>query len=123
AISEVNPPRPSPHRCMSWLVRPVLLMTVVLALPLVGALLWAAPLGEWIAAFQADPPSRVELAGLVVLLLAGDILLPVPSSPLITLAGAQLGWLWAALAAWVGLTLGGAVTVWAARRWGQSLVE
>ncbi len=108
---------------MSRLARPVLFLTVVLALPLVGAALWAAPLAEWVAAIRADPPGRAEVAGLLVLLLAGDIVLPVPSSPLITLAGAQLGWAWAAAAAWTGLTLGGAITVGAARRWGQPLVE
>lgn len=100
-----------------------LLATIVLALPLAGAAMWASPLGEWVAPFRADPPGPAELAGLLVVLLAGDIVLPVPSAPLITLAGAEIGWLWAAVAAWTGLTLGGVATVWAARCWGQPLVE
>lgn len=44
--------------------------------------------------------------GLVVGLLAGDVLLPVPSSIVSAAAGAALGWKLAAAAIWVGMTLG-----------------
>ena len=108
---------------MPRLARLLLLITIMLALPLLGVALFAAPLGEWVAALRTDPPGPLPLAGLVVLLLGGDIVLPVPSLPLITLAGAALGWLWAAIAAWLGLTLGGAATLMIARRWGQGAVE
>jgi uncharacterized membrane protein YdjX (TVP38/TMEM64 family) len=91
---------------MPKLLRPLLIVTLVAALPLVAGLPLAPSLAGWYADFQQSPPGRGTLVGIVVLLLAGDILLPVPSAPLITLAGAHLGWPLTAMAAWAGLTLG-----------------
>lgn len=113
---------------MPKLVRPLLIMTVIVALPLVGAALLAGPLGmfslgDWVAELRTTPPERGELLALLVLLLAGDILLPVPSAPAITLVGAYAGWPAAALAAWVGLTLGGGIALLVTRVLGQSVVE
>lgn len=44
--------------------------------------------------------------GLIVALLTGDVVLPVPSSVISTFAGAAFGWKLAALIIWIGMTLG-----------------
>ena len=49
---------------------------------------------------------RENLVSLVIAALALDVLLPIPSSMVGTLAGAALGLIWGAMAIWVGLTLG-----------------
>jgi uncharacterized membrane protein YdjX (TVP38/TMEM64 family) len=63
-------------------------------------------------AAQALTEARREPAaviGLIVVLLALDAVLPIPSSVVSTFAGVALGWGWGAAAVWVGATLGGLV--------------
>lgn len=60
------------------------------------------------------PP--VPLIGVVIGLLMADILLPVPSSSIITYAGANLGILLGTVASWIGLTAGACLGFAAARR-------
>ncbi|MEM9186797.1 MAG: VTT domain-containing protein, partial [Planctomycetota bacterium] len=54
------------------------------------------------------------------LVLALDVVLPVPSGPLNTLAGAQLGAGLATLVCWVGMTAGAVIAFAATRRWGAA---
>lgn len=61
---------------------------------------WGAAL---LAATRAHP---LAAALLIVSLLAGDVLLPVPSSAINALAGALFGWAAGAALIWVGLGLG-----------------
>ncbi len=63
----------------------------------------------WVAEILASDPSRTVLVGLVVLAMASDILLPIPSSVVATAAGALLGLGLGALANWIGLSIGVAV--------------
>lgn len=105
------------------LLKPLLLVTFVLVLPI--ALLathgeaFAAALERW----QTDPPSRLALAAAVVGILASDVVLAVPSGPVSTLAGGELGILLGASASALGMTLGAAIAFALARRWGRPLAE
>lgn len=105
------------------LVRLVGVVTVVLLVPLVTTVVWGQ-LGEaWLGQWRGSPPSDGWIAGSLVAVLAADILLPVPSAPLITLAATQIGWLATWWWAWCGLTLGGWVAFGIARWGGPRLVQ
>lgn len=98
-------------------------VAVLLALPLLTVSLWSDPLEGWMASWRESPPPAGWLAAALVVVLAADILLPVPSGPLITLAGGHLGLAMTAAAAWVGLMLGGIAAFAITKRWGGSLAE
>ncbi|MDZ4659549.1 MAG: VTT domain-containing protein [Bythopirellula sp.] len=107
----------------SPLTKPLLLVALVLVLPLV----LLAFTGESFSAFaervKSDPPSATALFLTVVAILATDIFLPVPSGPISTLAGSQLGIVVGTSASTLGLTLGGIIAFALARRWGRPLAE
>jgi 3-dehydroquinate synthase len=102
------------------LARPLLLITIVLVVPI--ALLairgesFATQLREW----QTHPPAPQTLAALVVVILAADIVLPVPSGPISTLAGSHLGVALGTAASALGMTLGAVIAFAVARRFGAA---
>jgi membrane protein DedA with SNARE-associated domain len=87
---------------------------LVLALILVPFALWEEPINAWVARLLAPAAGRATLAALVVLLLASDVLLPIPSSFVsagaVSLLGAGQGGLTIVMgmtaAAWLGYALG-----------------
>jgi membrane protein DedA with SNARE-associated domain len=83
-----------------------LLASIVLALILVPFALGEGKLFALSRALLAAPESRALLATLVVLLLAGDLILPIPSSFVAAGAVAALGPPLGAAAIWVGMTAG-----------------
>jgi uncharacterized membrane protein YdjX (TVP38/TMEM64 family) len=101
------------------LARPLLLITIVLVVPI--ALLairgesFATQLSEW----QTHPPAPRTLAALVVAILGVDIVLPVPSGPISTLAGSHLGVALGTAASALGMTLGAVIAFAVARRFGS----
>lgn len=107
----------------SPLAKPLLLVALVLVLPLV----LLAFAGESFAAFmerlKSEPPSATVLFITVVAILATDVFLPVPSGPISTLAGSQLGLVAGTLASALGMTLGGTIAFALSRRWGRPLAE
>jgi uncharacterized membrane protein YdjX (TVP38/TMEM64 family) len=105
------------------LLRPMLPMILVLAVPLVPYFLFGTDIEVWLHAWKADPPAWPLVAAVVVGLLATDVLLPIPSSLVSTLAGSQLGSLGGAAASWVGMSLGAILGFAIARRWGPWLVR
>jgi uncharacterized membrane protein YdjX (TVP38/TMEM64 family) len=102
------------------LARPLLLITIVLVVPI--ALLairgesFATQLREW----QTRPPAPMTLAALVVAILAADIVLPVPSGPISTLAGSHLGVALGTAASALGMTLGAVIAFAVARRFARA---
>jgi uncharacterized membrane protein YdjX (TVP38/TMEM64 family) len=68
--------------------------------------LWGDSLQAAVAEFLREPASRFVFGLCGVLLLAADIVLPVPSSLVASALGAALGWLWGTAAAALGLTWG-----------------
>jgi 3-dehydroquinate synthase len=97
------------------LLKPLLLITVVLIVP-VGLLavhgeFFAQQLRQW----QSNPPPRATLAAMVVAALAADVVLPVPSGPVSTLAGSQLGVARGAVSSALGMTIGAVIAFGLAR--------
>jgi uncharacterized membrane protein YdjX (TVP38/TMEM64 family) len=101
------------------LFRTLPLMCVVLLVPIVPFLFFGGQLDQWLRGLADDPPSATATFGLIVGLLATDILLPIPSSVISTLSGWQLGWAAGTLATWIGMNLGAVIGFALARRWGQ----
>lgn len=98
---------------MRWM----LLSAVLLAIILVPFAVAGARMDAWsVAQLQALAERRMLVAMLVVALLAGDVLLPVPSSIVATAAGATLGFAGGALATTAGMVAGCALA-YAAGRW------
>lgn len=97
-------------------------MIVVLAVPLVPYFLFGAQLEAWLARWHEHPPAWPLVAATVVLLLATDVFLPIPSSVVSTLAGSQLGTFGGTLASWLGMSLGAIVGFAIARQFGPPLV-
>lgn len=108
---------------MPALVRLVGVIAIVLVVPLATTTLWYSPLEALLEGWRDDPPTTIWLAAALGAVLAADILLPVPSGPVITLAGGQLGVVTTAAAAWLGLMLGGLVAFAVAKRLGPSVTE
>ena len=106
---------------MRELFRTLPLMCVVLLVPVLPFLFFGAQVDDWLRGMSDDPPSVTITAGLVVGLLASDILLPVPSSVISTLSGWQLGWWRGTLVTWIGMNLGAVIGFVLARRWGEPL--
>jgi uncharacterized membrane protein YdjX (TVP38/TMEM64 family) len=105
------------------LLRPMLPMIVVLAVPIVPFLIFGQEgmeraLDEW----REHPPQPMIVAGAVVGLLATDIFLPIPSSLVSTLAGWQLGAVGGTAASWIGMSLGAAIGFALARQFGPAVV-
>jgi uncharacterized membrane protein YdjX (TVP38/TMEM64 family) len=101
--------------------RPLLIVTLVLAAPVVPFLLVGDRLDDWFTALFDPPPSASALWWIVVGVMASDVLLPVPSSMVSTLAGAQLGIVGGTTASWIGMTAGAMLAFGLARRFGRSL--
>ena len=74
---------------------------------------------QWVSATALPPAGRF---GVIVGLLAGDILLPVPSSAVTTWGGGVLGVGWATLASTLGMSAGAAIGFALARTLGQRFV-
>jgi uncharacterized membrane protein YdjX (TVP38/TMEM64 family) len=107
---------------MRDLLRPMLPMIVVLAIPIVPFLLWGERVEVWLETWREHPPAAPLVAAGVVLLLATDVFLPIPSSLVSTLAGSQLGAVGGALASWTGMSFGAIIGFAIARRFGPRLV-
>jgi uncharacterized membrane protein YdjX (TVP38/TMEM64 family) len=101
--------------------RPLLILTLVLAVPVLPFVLFGERLEGWFSALFDPPPSPLATWWLIAAALATDVLLPVPSSMLGTLAGAQLGIVGGTTATWTGMTVGALVGFALARRWGRPL--
>ena len=113
-LADADPP-------MRELFRTLPLMCAVLLVPVLPFLFFGGQFKDWVQDLEDNPPPRAATAGLVVGLLATDILLPVPSSVVSALAGYVLGWWRATLATWIGMSLGAAIGFALARRWGRPL--
>jgi uncharacterized membrane protein YdjX (TVP38/TMEM64 family) len=108
---------------MRRIVRPLLLTAALLLVPIVPFLVAGDRLEAWTLGWFDPPPARWLTAMLTAGVLATDIFLPVPSSVVGTLAGAQLGIAAATAAIWIGLTVGGVIGFALARRWGRPLAR
>jgi len=105
------------------LVRRLILLAALLAIPIIPFLIF----GEWFEARIADwlrqGLSPVAVSAAVFGLLAGDILLPVPSSVVTTFAGRVLGFWTGTAVAWGGMTAGAVGAFGLARSFGRPLAR
>lgn len=97
----------------------VALTVAAIAVPLVPFVLVGARLDQIVAHWLDPRPAPVVLAALEVGVLAADLLLPVPSSLVATLGGAELGVVAGTACAWLGMTLGSIAGWWLGRTAGQ----
>jgi uncharacterized membrane protein YdjX (TVP38/TMEM64 family) len=108
---------------MRELLRPMLPMIVVLAVPIIPFLLFGQERVErQLQQWRERPPPALYVSGAVIALLASDIFLPIPSSAVSTLAGWQLGAVGGSLAAWAGMSLGAVIGFALAKWFGQPVV-
>jgi 3-dehydroquinate synthase len=103
--------------------KPLLLVTLVLVLPLVLLAFVGESYKPFVARLKNDPPTATTIFIAVATILATDLVLPVPSGPVSTLAGSQLGIVAGTLASTIGMTVGGVIAFALARRWGRPLAE
>src|SRR5690348_10551855 len=108
---------------MQKLWRPLLIICLALLVPVIPFLSFGGWLEERVGAWLDPPPAPSVVALGTVAILATDILLPIPSSGVSTVAGAQLGILPATAASWLGMTLGAIGGFWLARSFGRPLAE
>lgn len=123
SVSREQPARQAPvdHRgtLMRVFIRPMIVMSLILLVPMVPFLLFGAEFESWVQQWAEQPASRPITALLIIVLLASDIFLPTPSSMISTLGGWQLGWWGGTLASWLGMTLGAVIGFALARRFGR----
>jgi uncharacterized membrane protein YdjX (TVP38/TMEM64 family) len=104
-------------------LRPWLLLTALLAgLVVVPFVLFEEAIGQALAVFAQSRPAMGAAAAVDVAALALDVVLPVPSTLVTTLAGGALGAALGTAAAWLGMTLGG-VAAYGLGRYGGSAVR
>jgi uncharacterized membrane protein YdjX (TVP38/TMEM64 family) len=104
-------------------LRPLAWIVFVLLIPILPFLLLGEPFEPWADAWRNNPPDKWIFATLVVGLLATDVLLPVPSSVVNTLAGSQLGAIPGAAICWLGMSLGAVLGFSLARYGGRPIAE
>lgn len=107
---------------MNELFRIVLVVALCLLVPVLPFLGFGSTFDARAIAWLDQSVSQAAAVGIVVGLLSGDVLLPVPSSALSMLAGVRVGIVLGTAAVWLGMTLG-AVVAFALARWpGRRLV-
>ncbi|MEX0977905.1 MAG: VTT domain-containing protein [Pirellulales bacterium] len=106
---------------MRDLLRPLLVVGLALLVPIVPFLGFGPWLEGRIEAWLDPPPPPAAVALGTVALLSTDVLLPIPSSVVSTVAGAQLGIALATLASWLGMTLGAVVGFSLAKSFGRGV--
>ena len=117
ATEDIPATASSPRRSRFWLLTTVLLVLIILpfciwgqwfeeTLSLEGARRWMESLGPW-----------AWVGGM--LLLIGDLVLPVPGTVVMSALGLVYGWFWGGVASVVGSALSGAVAYWLCRLFGH----
>jgi uncharacterized membrane protein YdjX (TVP38/TMEM64 family) len=97
-------------------VRPLVIIAVVMLVPIVPFAILGSGFEDSLQTWFRTRVSPAELASAVVLLLASDIVLPVPSSFVSTLAGFRLGIVNATCVSWFGM-MTGAIVGFGLARW------
>lgn len=106
---------------MQKLVRPTLLVTVVLLVPILPFVGFGQSMEQSIERWIERTVDPTEAAVLVAGVLATDVFLPVPSSFVSTAGGMRLGVTLGTLASWLGMTVGAAIAFGLARWFGRPL--
>lgn len=116
-----SPARSKPPR--SSVLRWTLLSLAALAIILVPFFVYEEAITAWTRQVASDGRSRQAAAAVLGLLLASDVLLPIPSSLVSTLCGFTLGAAGGAAVSWAGMTAGALFGYWLGRRGARGLVR
>ena len=108
---------------MRDLWRPLLIICLALLVPIVPFIGFGDAIDARVAAWLDPPPPPLTIALGTIVILSTDVFLPVPSSAVSTVAGAQLGIAGATAASWLGLTIGAVIGFTLARLFGRPLAE
>jgi uncharacterized membrane protein YdjX (TVP38/TMEM64 family) len=100
-----------------------MIVLVLLAVILIPFLLFENASNAEVAKWLTADRSRPAIAIAIVVILALDVFLPVPSSVVSTAAGALLGVWLGALVSTAGMTLGCVLAYWSGRKFGLPLVR
>lgn len=100
-------------------IRPMIVMSLILALPIVPFLLFGEQFTAWFERWKQQPSSVPTTAAIIIGLLASDILLPTPSSMISTFGGWYLGWWLGTIVSWIGMSLGATIGFGLAKTWGR----
>lgn len=96
----------------------IVLSLAAVAVPLIPFLLFGTRLDHAVARWLDPRPAPAVFAAFEIALLAVDLLLPVPSSMVATLGGAELGIAAGTACAWLGMTAGAVAGWWLGRTMG-----
>ena len=106
---------------MQKLVRPTLLVTVVLLVPILPFVGFGQSMEQSIEQWIERTVDPAQAAALVAGVLATDVFLPVPSSFVSTAGGMRLGVTLGTVASWLGMTVGAVIAFGLARWFGRPL--
>ena len=101
---------------MGSLLRPILMISFVLLIPVIPFLLFGDILQKWVEVQLSSRDSSL----LIIALLCSDIFLPIPASVVCTFGGAKLGIFWGTITAWLGMGLGAILGFCLSRYFGQA---
>ena len=101
---------------MPTLFRQLIPICLVMAVPIIPFFLFGNLIEDWISQVQ----NSSWLAVIVILLLSGDIFLPIPSSVVSTFSGGQMHWIMGTLVSWIGMNVGAVLGFWFASKYGRS---
>jgi uncharacterized membrane protein YdjX (TVP38/TMEM64 family) len=106
---------------MGKLLRALLLITLVLAIPIIPFFIWGERFEAWLEQWLTPRPSGAAIFWLTIAALSTDVFLPIPSSLISTFAGTELSIPLATLASWLGLTAAAVFGFAVARAFGRPL--
>ena len=87
---------------MKTILRQLILVIVVLAIPIIPFLFMGDLMQQWVSGLE----NSRYLPWIVIVLLSGDLILPIPSSVVTTYIGGQMHWVLGTLVSWVGMSFG-----------------
>ena len=99
---------------MKTMLRQLIPVVVVLAVPIIPFLFLGDLMEQWVSGLE----NSRHLPWIVIALLSGDLILPIPSSVVTTYIGGQKDWVTGTLVSWVGMSLGAVIGFTLARKYG-----
>ena len=99
---------------MKTMLRPLIPVVVVLAVPIIPFLFMGNLIEQWVSGLE----NSRYLPWIVIALLSGDLILPIPSSVVTTYIGGQMDWITGTLVSWVGMSLAAVIGFTLARKYG-----
>jgi membrane protein DedA with SNARE-associated domain len=99
---------------MKTMLRPLIPVVAVLAVPIIPFLFMGNLIEQWVSGLE----NSRYLPWIVIALLSGDLILPIPSSVVTTYIGGQMDWITGTLVSWVGMSLAAVIGFTLARKYG-----